>query len=120
MSLISANFKDVFGNVTPPQSVNAIGNGASGINNILNTAITLIYMFGTLIFVFMFLYSAILWITSGGDKEKIRSARARITWAIIGIVVLALAFVILRILGGILGIKFFDPGINMPPPRPTT
>jgi hypothetical protein len=52
----------------------------------------------------MIIWGAVDWIFSGGDKEKIAGARKRITQSIIGLVLLSSAFVIMLVLGQILGI----------------
>jgi len=80
-------------------------------NQVLANAITIIFIVAGLAVLFMLIYGAFQWIMSGGEKEKVEEARKRIMAAIVGIVILALAFVILGVLGGILGFKFFDPAI---------
>ena len=55
----------------------------------------------------MVVISALQWIVSGGDKEAVAKARSRLTYAIIGIVLLALSFLILRVIGQITGFSFF-------------
>ncbi len=106
---LAATVEEVIGTLNPPAPVNSIGNGAQGINRILDTAVELIFMVAAVIVVFMFLYAAIEFITSAGDKDKVASARKRITFSVIGITILALTFLLLRVLGGILGINFFTP-----------
>lgn len=108
---------DALGQIVPPAAISTIGFGSFGISRVANVIITLIYTFASLIFVFMILYSALQWIMSGGDKEKVAAAKGRLTYAIIGIVLLALAFVIIRIVGGITGFMFFE-GQNAPTPTP--
>lgn len=51
---------------------------------------------GILSFIFIII-GGIKIITAGGDEKKMASAQATITYAIIGLVVTALAFVILRV-----------------------
>lgn len=97
----------VFGKIDPPFAITKIGRGAEGINKVLNVFVNIIYTVAAIIVLFMIVIGAFQWITSGGDKEAIKSARGRITWAIIGITLLALTFVILRVLGQILGFSFF-------------
>lgn len=97
----------VIGQVNPPDAVARLGFGATGLSNFFNTATQLIYIVGGIIFVFMVIISALQWILSGGDKEAVAGARDRLTFAIIGIVILALAFVIIRVLGQITGFEFF-------------
>jgi hypothetical protein len=97
----------IFGKVQAPDFVNRIGFGAAGISTVLTNIIRLIYIVAGIIFVFMVIFSAVQWITSGGDKEKYGQARQRLTHAIIGIALLALAGVIITTLGNILGFEFF-------------
>lgn len=72
---------------------------------IIRNSITILFTVGALGFVFMFLWGALSWILSGGDKEKIAAARKRITTAIVGLVLLSLTFVVMIVIGQILGIK---------------
>lgn len=55
--------------------------------------------------VVVILTSGIQIITSKGDSEKIKTARARIIYAIVGLVVLLGAFFILSTLSTIIGVK---------------
>lgn len=110
MKLLAVNPSDVFGQITPPAQlqpfINKGGAGAGGINLFLNNLITLIYMVAAVVFVFMLLISAFQWLSSGGDKEKVAGAQRRITNAIIGIVLFAIAFAILRVVGVFTGFSF--------------
>ncbi len=101
------SINDVFGKITPPAAIQAWGTGAAGISSFLNNVITLIYIVAAVIFVFMFLIGAVQWILSGGDKEAVTNARKRIIHAIIGISLLALAFLIIKIVGTVTGFTFF-------------
>lgn len=112
-----ANINDVLGKISPPPAIQAWGTGAAGISNLLNNIITLIYTVAAVVFVFMFLIGAIQWILSGGDKEAVSKARERIIHAIIGITLLALAFLIIKIVGTLTGFTFFK-GQNDPAKPP--
>lgn len=107
MSILASNLDQVFGTVTPPPELNnLVGNGktgAEGINIFLATAIQLIYLLAAIFFIFMILMGAFQWITSGGEKENVAKARGRITHAIIGITLLALSFLMIAVIGQILG-----------------
>lgn len=103
----SGSIESVFGRIIPPSPIQNLGSGTSGINNFLSKIIQLIYVAAGIIFVFMVLVSGVQWILSGGDKEAVGNAKKRLTWAIIGIVFLALAFVIIRVIGQITGFEFF-------------
>lgn len=105
---IGSNTVDAaFGRIEPPAFIKNIGEGKVGINAILNVVVILIYVIAANVFVFMILWSAFQWITSGGEKEKLTAARQRLTHAIIGIVILALAGVIITTIGKIVGFTFF-------------
>ncbi|MCL4365688.1 pilin [Patescibacteria group bacterium] len=82
--------------------------GAGAISNFLSNAIILIYSLAAIVLIFMLLWGAFEWLTSGGDKEKISSAQKRIINAIIGILLFAIAFAIIAVLGQFTGFKFFE------------
>lgn len=109
---IAQSFKDTFGNIEAPDPLKGIAGadstGEKGINTILNRSVDLIFIFAALGFVIMFLWSAVQMILSGGDKESVAKARGRLTWAIIGIALLSLSFVIFQVIGDITGFKFFN------------
>lgn len=105
--LAETKIEDIIGKISPPPEVSRIGFGAEGLSNFLSKIVEIIFVAATIIFVFMVIITAVQWILSGGDKEAVGNARKRLTWAIIGIVFLALAFVILRVAGQITGFEFF-------------
>jgi len=104
--------EDIFGKVVAPSPLgklipaNDTQSGEKAIGTLLGNFVQLIFVVGTVGFVFMILLSAIQMIFSGGDKEGLAKARGRLTWAIIGIVLLSLSFVIFRVLEGVTGFKF--------------
>ncbi len=61
---------------------------------------------GILLLVYL-IYGGVEWLTSGGDKAKIESARAKITNALIGVAIIAAAYAV-----WIIVLTFF--GINAP------
>jgi hypothetical protein len=99
----------VFGTLTPPASIRVLTEqgGSGGLSLFLTWFIEIIYIFAAIIFLFMVIFSAVQWITSGGDKEAVSKARSRLTYAIIGITLLALSFFIARIVGQVTGFNFF-------------
>ena len=70
---------------------------------IINLGFNLLFVVGVIITIALVIYSGIQWTLSGGDKEKIASARARLTYAIIGLVVIVTAFVIIKTVLSLLG-----------------
>lgn len=117
--LASLDIPGTFGTISPPPQLQPFiqkgGNGAGGISLFLNNLITLIYIVATIVFVFMILWSAFEWLTSGGSKEKVAGAQTRLTNAFIGILLFAAAFAILKLVGQFTGFTFFTP---VTPPTP--
>lgn len=101
-----SSVNNALGVVDAPKAVAPLGGGEAGINNLLGKVVQLIFVVATVGFVFMVLISAVQLILSGGDKEALGKARGRLTWAIIGIVLLSLSFVIFRVLENITGFSF--------------
>ncbi|MBI4037064.1 hypothetical protein HY385_01430 [Candidatus Daviesbacteria bacterium] len=111
MKLADTAIDQVFGKISPPEQIKPLTDlgGAGGISQVLSSMVEIIYIVASIVFVFMVVISAFQWIISGGDKEAVGNARKRLTYAIIGIAMLALAFVILKAIGDITGFHFFTP-----------
>ena len=103
--------------------------GYNNITDFINAALRLAFIVALLIVLIMFVWGAIEWIASGGDKEAIDKARKRITNALIGLVILAVAFAVVNLAGTFVGINllgvFTIPSPNnatppLPVPTPGT
>ena len=73
--------------------------------DLIPALVTLGFVIGSLVFFFFLITGAITWIVSGGDKTKLESARTRITNAIVGFVILLLAFAIVQFIESFFKIK---------------
>lgn len=106
-----ANVKDVFGKITPP--VKGLG-GANPTQDLSTLMAGLIVFFlvmvGILALVYM-MWGAVSWVTSGGDKDKLQKAQARIRSAVVGIF---MAVVMLVLFNAIFSIAFPNSGIITP------
>ena len=60
---------------------------------------------GILIALFFLIFSGIQWIMSSGDKQKIEAARNRLTYALLGLVLLFLSFFIVNVVMHFFGVK---------------
>ncbi|MCB9813462.1 MAG: hypothetical protein H6772_03585 [Pseudomonadales bacterium] len=73
---------------------------------------------GAILVLIYFLWGAIQWISAGGDKSKIETARNRITHSILGLIILVSSFVIIGFISSllfgdefsILNLQFVAPG----------
>lgn len=67
--------------------------------------VNLLFAVAAILAVIYLLIGGIRWITSRGDKVTVEAARKQIVAAIIGLVVVAAAFLILNVVFGILGVQ---------------
>ncbi len=91
-------------NATPIEAPREVPTGGIDTGQkIINLGFNLLFIVGVILTIALVIYSGIQWTLSGGDKEKIASARARLTYAIIGLVVIVTAFAIVRLIISFLG-----------------
>ena len=99
-------------NITQPKGLGiaaGLGPGAQAegiVQTILVNVISIFFAVGGLGVLIYFVWGAVDWILSGGDKEKVAGARKKMTNAIIGLVLLSLSYVIINLVGSIVG---FNP-----------
>jgi len=85
---------------------------ASVLGVILPNLIGLIFVFGMIIFLFMLIWGAVSWISSGGDKAHIENARGRITSALVGLVILFSTFAVIKLIEVFFGINILSIDIG--------
>lgn len=73
--------------------------------NLLQVGFNLVFLAALTLVVIFFVYSGILWITSGGDPQKIKAAKSRMLYSIIGLLVIVSAFLIVSLITNILGVR---------------
>ena len=79
-----------------------MGEAASG-QVLIQIGINLLFLLGTILAVVFVILSGIQWMLSGGDKQKIEAARGRLVYSIVGLLVIAFSFVIVRTVISLLG-----------------
>lgn len=111
MKLLAGPIEDTFGKISPPPAISTFVNknqtGSAGLSAFLTNLITLFYGIAALVLILMLLWGAYDWLTSEGEKEKIESAKRKLINAFIGIMLFAVAFAVIQILGQFTGFKFF-------------
>lgn len=102
---------DAFGKIQPPDPLKKLletdPTGTGVISMFLSNAVALIFSLAGVVLVLMIIWGAFDWMISEGEKEKVAAARNKIINAIIGIILFAIAFAIIRILGQFTGFTFF-------------
>lgn len=79
--------------------------GLRKVEDIIQFGIIFLFIIATLLALAFLIWGGIQWITSGGDKAGIETARKKVTFALIGLVVTFLSFFIINALGVFLGIN---------------
>ena len=79
--------------------------GVDFFQDLIPRIVGLAFLVGVLVFFFIMITGAIQWITSGGDKAGIESARGKITNAIVGVVILLSLFALLKVIEDFFGIN---------------
>jgi Type IV secretion system pilin len=72
--------------------------------SIINTALTIFLTAGVIAALIAVIWSGIQWTTSEGDKQKVAQAKARLTWGIIGLIIIMLSFFIINVFGYFFGV----------------
>ena len=67
------------------------------IGTAIGNAVTFIYILAIVIALFYLIWGGLKWLTSGGDKAAVQAAREHIVAAIVGLVLIFLAYFILNI-----------------------
>ena len=70
---------------------------------------------GVLVFVYL-VWGGIQWLTSGGDSSSTQQARDRITAALIGLAIIAIAYAITLIIQAFFGITIIGDNLVLPQP----
>lgn len=100
-------------NIDPCQTATGVLFGACrgrnwNLGQVIGFAISLVFIAAILIALFFLVYGGIKWITSGGDKGGVEAARNQIVAAVIGLIVVFLAFFILNLVLGFFGLSLFN------------
>lgn len=91
--------------INPPNVPNV------SISPIIQTGVTLLFVFAIILSLFFLVLGGIRWIISEGDKQKLASARSQLTYAVIGLLVVLLSFFIVNVIGGVFGINLLNTPI---------
>lgn len=77
------------------------------ISDLLNPIIYNVLIVSGIVAFIVILLSGFSYITAAGDKGKTEQAQHMLNYGIIGLVVVVAAFLVTRLMGSILGFKFF-------------
>lgn len=97
-----------------PRNINIIK--ISNIGQLVSALVgTLLILAALMAFLYLIL-GGISWITSGGDKAGMETARNKITHAIVGLIIVGAAWAIMTLVQSFLGITIIGGSIDLPKP----
>ena len=105
----------IFGDITPPEAIAKLesqGGAGNGIFVFLNTIFKVIGAVAGIYFVIQIILAGFAYLSASGDEKKTASAWATIWQSIMGLVIVASAFVIAGVVGTILHIDILNPTFN--------
>ncbi len=69
---------------------------------VISEALTIVYYIATFLAFFWLVWGAFQYMAASGEKEKLHQARNRITWAIVGLLIIFAAFLVAQFVQGAL------------------
>ena len=95
-------------NLPVPSGVPTGGLFGSG-QSVIQTFINLAGLFAILLGLFLLILSGFQWMNAAGDKQKLQSAKSRLIFTIIGLVVVFASFLIINLVSQFFGTKLISP-----------
>jgi len=83
---------------------------ANKLNSVISMVIGFFTVIAVLFFFIQFILAGFSWISAGGDKGKVETAQHRLTYSLIGLLIVVAAWTIMGVIGKILGIDILNPG----------
>lgn len=84
---------------------NATAAPLTGLQDIFSNLISLAIGFGGIVFFLMFVVGGFQYLTAGGNPQSVEGARKTLTYAIMGLVFVALSFLILKLIASFTGVN---------------
>lgn len=89
-----------------------VDKGGQTVGLLIGNLIGAIFIFSFILAFFFLLTGGISWITAGGDKGQLETARNKITHALVGLIIVGAGWAIFTLVGQFLGLDF--PNIELP------
>lgn len=85
-----------------------------GLSAFINNTVNMVMVVGGLLFFGLLVYGGIQYLTSAGNEDAVEQAQNTITYAVIGLVIIATAWFIVSVLETVLGIQILEPVFTGP------
>ncbi len=100
----------IFGTITDPTGSNS--QNGSGLFSLLNSIFQLAGVVAGIFFIVQLILAGYGYLSSNGDPKKAEASWAKITQSLIGLIIVASAFVIASVVGAFLNINILNPTIE--------
>lgn len=80
------------------------------LNDVISSVIGFLTVVASIWFIIQFLLAGFSWISAGGDKQAVETARNKMTYAILGLIVVVAAWILAGLMGKIFGLDILNPG----------
>ncbi len=89
-------------NIQPPGEIP--NGGLDTLSSAISAGISWMIIIAVILSLFFLVTGGVAWSASGGDKGKIAAARARLTYAVIGLIVAIASFFLINVFGTFFGV----------------
>ena len=93
-----------------PKDTAAAEQAGIQLNKVISTIIGVMTAVAAIWFIFQFIVAGYQWIQSGGEKNALSEARDKITNSLIGLIIVVGAWLIIGVVGQVLGLEILNPG----------
>lgn len=93
-----------------PSTIRPINNAVSVVRGIIQFILVVAFVAA---FIFLII-GGLRWITAGGDEKAVSSARNMITAALVGLVIVLVAYAIIRLVEIFFQVNIISQGVNIP------
>ena len=97
--------------ITIPRPVNV---PAVQIGNVISAVVGILLLVAAVLAFLYLILGGIQWITSGGDKSGMETARNRITAAVVGLIIVAAAWAVMLLIGQFIGFDILKGNVPIP------
>lgn len=95
-------------NNSPMPIPNPAGVQAYSISDLLSFGVNAAIVFAILLSLFFLISGGFDLITASGEKQRIQNSKQKLTFAVIGLIVVLLSLLIVSIIGELFGVKLFN------------
>ncbi|QQG44499.1 MAG: hypothetical protein HYW86_01110 [Candidatus Roizmanbacteria bacterium] len=103
MNFLATTATDIFGKITPPVGTPNVADPQEGLVRIANTGLSIALVVAGLFTLLNLIIAGYKYIFSGGDAKQVAEANLRITYTIVGLVIIVIA----PLAAAVIGIVFF-------------